>query len=153
MKNKEVYIVCENIRSLYNVGSIFRTADALGIKKIYLCGFTGTPENPRLEKTALGAEKVVPWEHHRQAWRVVDRLKKLGVQIIALEIVKGQSIDIKKFKPKFPLAIIIGHEVDGVSKTLLKKSDAIVHIPMKGIKTSLNVAVSHGIGAYEILNK
>jgi len=135
------------------VGSIFRTSDALGVKKIYLCGYTGTPENPRLEKTALGSEKTVEWEHNRQAWRVVDKLKKQGVQIVSLEVVKGKSIDIKKFKPKFPLAIIIGHEVDGVSENLLKRSDAIVHIPMLGMKESLNVSTAFGIAAYTIMNK
>ena len=153
MATKDLYIICENIRSLYNVGSIFRTSDAVGVKKIYLCGYTGTPDNPRLEKTALGAEKTVEWEHHKQAWRVVDKLKKEGVQIVALEIVDGKSIDIKKFKPKFHLAIIVGHEVDGVSDNLLKRADKIVHIPMKGIKTSLNVSVSHGIAGYVIMNK
>lgn len=152
MSAKKLYIICDNIRSLYNVGSIFRTSDALGVSKIYLCGYTGTPDNPRLQKTALGAEKAVSWEHHRQAWRVVDKLKKQGVKIVALELVKNKSINIQKFKPKFPLALIVGHEVDGVNDNLLKRSDHIIHIPMQGIKESMNVATAFGIAVYEILN-
>lgn len=151
-KKRELYVICENIRSLYNVGSIFRTSDALQVKKIYLCGYTGTPENPRLEKTALGAEKTVPWEHNKQAWRVVEKLKKQGVQIVALELTKD-SIDLKKFKPAFPLAIIVGHEVDGVSDSLLRRADKTIHIPMLGMKDSLNVANAFSIASYTIMNK
>jgi 23S rRNA (guanosine2251-2'-O)-methyltransferase len=151
--NKDLYIICENVRSLYNVGSIFRTSDAIGVKKIYLGGFTGTPDNPRLDKTALGSQEFVPWEHRRQTWRIVDSLKKQGVTIVALEIVKGKSVDIKKFKPAFPMALVVGHEVDGISKALLKRADHIVHIPMQGMKHSLNVSVSQGIAGYVLLNK
>jgi tRNA G18 (ribose-2'-O)-methylase SpoU len=145
-----VYIICENIRSIYNVGSIFRTADGLGVQKIFLCGYTGTPDHPKLNKTALGAEKVIPWESHKQAWRLVEKLKKEGVQIVALEKT-ATSIDIRKFKPKFPLALIVGNEVDGVSPTVLKRCDKVVHIPMVGIKSSFNVASSFGIGVWEIV--
>lgn len=149
---KDVYVICDSIRSLYNVGSIFRTSDALGVKKIYLCGITGTPEQKGVLKVSLGAENSVPWEHCKDAWRLVDRLKKKGVRIVSLELTKS-SKNVKLFKPKFPLALIVGNEVDGVSESLLKRSDAVVHIPMKGIKESLNVSVAFGIAAYEILNK
>lgn len=152
-KNNDLYVICDNIRSLYNVGSIFRTADALGIKKIYLCGITGTPSQSGLTKVSLGAEKSVPWEYKKSANQVAISLKKKGIKITALELVKGKSLEIEKFKPRFPLALIVGNEVDGVSKSLLKRADDIIHIPMKGQKESLNVAVAYGIVSYEILNK
>lgn len=149
---KEVQVICDNIRSLYNVGSIFRTADALGVSKIWLCGITGTPEQQGVLKVSLGAEKSVQWEYCKNAWRLTEKLKKQGFQIVSLELTKG-SQDVKLFKPKFPLAIIVGNEVSGVSPTLLKRSETIVHLPMKGIKESLNVSVAFGIATYEILNK
>lgn len=153
MKHKDLYVICDNIRSLYNVGSIFRTADAFGVTKIYLCGITGTPLQTGLTKVSLGAENSVAWEHHKSATRVINTLKKQGVRIVALELVKNESLDIKKFKPVFPLALIVGNEVEGVSKALLQKADDIVHIPMQGQKESLNVSVAYGIAAYLISSK
>lgn len=149
---QEVYVICDNIRSLYNVGSIFRTSDALGVKKIYLCGITGTPEQKGVLKVSLGAENSVPWEYCKNSWQLVDKLKKRGFKIVALELTKG-SKNIKLFKSKFPLVLIIGNEINGVSQALLKRSDAIVHIPMQGIKESLNVSVAFGIAIYKIINK
>lgn len=145
-----ISVVCDNLRSLHNVGSIFRTADSLGVGKIYLCGITGTPEQSGLKKVSLGAEDSVEWEHKKSTLRTVAELKKQGVYVAALELLPGQSIDLAKFKPKFPLAIVVGNEVDGVSESVLKRVDAIVHIPMKGIKESMNVAVAFGIAAYVI---
>ena len=101
---------------------------------------------------SLGAEKSVPWEHCRNAWRLVEKLKKKGIKVVSLELTKG-SKNVKLFKPKFPLVLIVGNEVSGVSDSLLKRSDMIVHIPMKGIKESLNVSVAFGITAYEIMKK
>lgn len=152
-KHKDFYIICDNIRSLYNVGSIFRTADAMGVTKIYLCGITGTPLQSGLQKVSLGAENFVAWEHKKSASLLINSLKKQGVKIVALELLAGKSIDIKKFKPAFPLALIIGNEVEGVSKNLLKKANDIVHIPMQGQKESLNVAVAFGIASYVIGSK
>ena len=150
MKSKKpFYIICDNIRSLENIGSIFRTADALGVDKIFLCGICGTPSHNKISKTALGAEKNIAWEHHWQAWRVVDKLKKEKVFIIALEQTKN-SLDYRKFKPKFPLALVVGNEVKGVSKSILKKADKIIHLPMLGKKESLNVSVALGIAGYHI---
>jgi tRNA G18 (ribose-2'-O)-methylase SpoU len=148
--NYKLVVICDNIRSLYNVGSIFRTADALGITKIYLGGITGTPAQKGVQKVALGAEKSVPWEKARNAWQVAEKLKKQGFQIIALELTKG-SIDVSMFKPKFPMALIVGNEVSGVSASLLKRSDAVIKITMLGIKESLNVSVAFGIAAYELM--
>ena len=110
---KEFYVVCDNIRSLENIGSIFRTADAIGVTKIFLCGISGRPPHQKISKTALGAEKTVPWEYHKQTWRLVGKLQREGRWIIALEQ-HSNSIDIKKFKPKFPMALVIGNEVKGV---------------------------------------
>lgn len=149
-KKKELfYIICDNIRSAYNVGSIFRTSDALGADKIYLCGITPTPKDEKIAKTALGAEKTVPWEYHWQSWRIIDKLKKEKFQIAALEQEK-ESAELKNFKPKFPLALVVGNEVKGVSKSALEKSDKIIEISMKGKKESLNVSVAFGIAAWEI---
>ena len=144
-----MYVICDNIRSLYNLGSIFRTADALGVKKIYLCGISGTPKQSGLTKVSLGAEKSVKWEYKKSAISVVNQLKKKGVKIVALELAKN-SVDIKKFQPQFPLALILGNEVDGVAKNLLKRADAIIHIPMQGQKESLNVSVAFGLAGYII---
>jgi len=145
-----MYVICDNIRSLENIGSIFRTSDALNIKKIFLCGICGKPPHHRISKTALGAENWVEWEYCASVWKLVERLKKEKVSIIALE---QDGTDLSKFKPKFPLALVIGNEIKGVSQSVLKRSDKIVSIPMKGKKESLNVAVAFGIAAYNILTK
>jgi len=147
---KSFYVICDNIRSLENVGSIFRTADALGVSKIFLCGITGRPPQEKISKTALGAEKTIPWEYHKQTWRLIEKLKQEKVFIVALEQDK-KSIDYRKFKPKFPLALILGHEVKGVSKKILGKSDKIINLPMLGKKESLNVSVAFGVAGYEII--
>lgn len=146
---KEVHVICDNIRSLYNVGSIFRTADALGVTKIWLCGITGTPEQSGMAKVSLGAENSVAWEHASSAWRVIEKLKKQGFKTVALELTK-ESKNIKLFKPIYPLVLIVGNEVAGVSDTLIKRSDITIHIPMRGIKESLNVSVAFGIAMYQI---
>ena len=117
--------------------------------KVFLCGISGKPPSHKISKTALGAEKTVPWEHHTQTWRLVARLKTEGVFVAALEQTK-RSISLEKFSPKFPLALVIGHEVKGVSASVLVLADAIIEIPMRGQKESLNVAVAFGIAGYEI---
>ena len=149
-KQIELVVICDNIRSLYNVGSIFRTSDALGVKKIWLCGITGTPEQRGMQKVSLGAENSVAWEYSKSAWRTAEKLKKQGFQIVSLELTVD-SADVNMFKRKGKVALILGNEVDGVSEALLKRSDAVVHIPMKGIKESLNVSVAFGIGVYELM--
>ena len=146
---KDFYFICDNIRSLENIGSIFRTADALGVNKIFLCGISGYPPNHKISKTALGAENMVPFEYHKQTWRLIEKLKKEKIKIVALELSK-KSIAYTKFKPKFPVALILGNEIKGISKKILSKSDAVIHLPMRGKKESLNVAVAAGIAGYEI---
>src|SRR3989344_1308031 len=123
----QIFLILHNIRSAYNVGSIFRTADATGVSKIYLCGYTPTPAEMKVAKTALGAEKTVPWEQHKQTWRLLQKLKKDGVQIVALEQ-STKAIDYRKFKPKFPLGLVLGNEVEGLSKEFFKYTDVIIEI-------------------------
>lgn len=149
MKNKQVFVLAHNIRSLHNVGSIFRTCDGAGVSRLYLTGHSGTPPRKEITKSALGADESVPWEYHQDPVSVVQKLKAEGVQILALEK-NAQSADIRKFTPKYPVCMIIGNEVEGVDSRLLELSDHVLHIPMRGKKESLNVSVAFGIGIYEI---
>lgn len=147
------YVIAHNIRSLYNVGSIFRTADAFGVSKIFLTGYTGTPKNPihakKIGKVALGAETWLAWEYFRSPAIIINRLKKEGVIIVGLENnIKAQNL--RKFKPKYPIALILGEETKGIPKSLLKLCSHIVEIPMVGQKESLNVSVAFGIAAYSL---
>ncbi len=140
--------VLNNVRSLYNVGSIFRTSDALGVGKLYLCGITGTPEHPRLAKTALAALTAVPWVKRQSALRTVQYLKKQGYYIVALEIA-AQSQPIHPITQR-PLALIIGHERTGVDQRPLALADEVLHIPMHGVGQSMNVAVAYGIAVHAL---
>ena len=156
-RQKKAFLVLNNIRSTYNVGAIFRTADACGISKIYLVGYTPAPvdqfgrEDKSIAKTALGAEKNIAWEKVNTIAPLLAKLKKLGMQIIAIEQALN-SIDYKKVKPKYPCAFILGEEVKGMSKSILKKCDVVAEIPMKGKKESLNVSVAAGVAIFRILN-
>ncbi len=154
---KLLYIIAHNIRSLHNVGSIFRIADSLGVNKIFLTGYTGAPPDPKIAKVALGAELFVPWEQASSAARLIKKLKKTvpGLSVVALENnVKPPlvSVNITNFRPKFPLALLLGEETKGISKPLLQLADVIVEIPMRGHKESLNVSVACGIAVYALLN-
>lgn len=145
-------VILENIRSLHNVGSIFRTADSAGFQKIFLCGYTGTPPDRRIEKVSLGAENFLEWEKNENPTDCIKKLKKNGFQIIALEQTT-QAKNIFEFKSNSKkIAVILGNEVDGVSKELLLLSDIHLEIPMLGQKGSLNVSVSAGIAFYQITN-
>jgi len=150
---KRFVVICDGLRSLFNVGSVFRTSDGVGIEKVYLCGITGKPDTEKAErkisKVALGAQNFVEWEYVKQSWRLVEKLKKERYQIVSLEQT-SKSINYTDFKPKFPLALIIGNEGKGVKKSLLNRSDKIIEIPMCGQKESLNVSVAFGIVAYWI---
>jgi len=156
IKKKEVILILHNIRSAYNVGSIFRTADAAGVSKIYLSGYTPAPinnfkkENKMIIKTALGAEKSIPWNKISNIGDLIKNLNKEKIEIVALEQSK-KSINYKKFKRKNKIAIILGNEVNGISKAILDKCDKIIDIPMKGKKESLNVSVAAGVALFEII--
>jgi len=145
-------LILPNIRSAHNVGAMFRTADGAGADKIYLTGYTPCPPHPRLDKVSLGAEKSVKWEYCKQAGRLLGKLKKMGYNIVALEQTK-KSKNIFNWKPKFPLALILGNEKTGVEKNLLKYCSETVEIPMRGIKQSLNVSVAGGVAMYYINNR
>lgn len=160
------YLILHRIRSAYNVGSIFRSADGIGINKIFLTGFTQRPSSKEyqmqtkaekmLSKTALGADKYVEWEGVKNISTVIDKLKKEGVQIVALEQ-NEKSINYRKFNLSTSkikkVALIVGNEPRGIDKRILKKCDKIIEIPMRGKKKSLNVAVSVGVAGYEIKQK
>lgn len=142
-------VVLNNIRSLYNVGSIFRTADGAGVEKLWLCGITGYPPRADISKTALGAETRIPWEYHANAAEVIKQLKQKKYEIVFLEQTAG-AIDYNDFKPKGPVCLVMGNEITGVSDELLALCDTAIEIEMNGLKNSLNVAVAFGIAAYHI---
>jgi tRNA G18 (ribose-2'-O)-methylase SpoU len=150
MKKPQLIFVLVSLRSLYNVGSIFRTADALGAEKIYLTGFTGTPKQSKAKKTALGAEESVPWEYVKSTSKVIADLKNQGFTVVGLER-SEESIDFRDCKIPRKSAILLGNEERGLSPRIQKLCDKIVHLPMNGIKESLNVSVAAGaIGYYWI---
>lgn len=140
-------VVLNNIRSLYNVGSMFRTSDGAGVEKIWLCGITGCPPQPRIAKTALGAQNNVPWEHRANVVPLLQDLKASGRQIVLLEQTQ-HSRPYEEFYPQAPLCLVIGNEIEGASESVLPFCDAALEIEMAGVKNSLNVAVAFGIVAY-----
>ena len=146
-------VVLNNIRSLYNVGSIFRTADGVGLEKIWLCGITGIPgkSKTRIEKTALGAEKTVPWEYRESALSIIRELKEKGYQIVLLEQTE-KSISYEEFQPEAPVCLVVGNEIIGVGDEILPLCDTAIEIEMAGLKNSLNVTVAFGIIAYHFRN-
>ncbi len=163
----ELIIICHNIRSRENTGSIFRTSDAFGVSKIFLTGYTPQPPHPKISKTALGAENYVPWEAGVSAAAFIKKLKREGFLIMALEQSKRSIVpkEARRRTIKKRTALIIGNEVTGVPGSLLKLCDAVVEIPMRGAlvrnrdhpkhkkilgKESLNVATAFGIAAYEL---
>lgn len=144
-----IYGLLDNIRSLYNVGSIFRTADGARLTKLFLCGFTPHPPRKEIEKTALGATTTVPWEYHEDPLPVIKNLKSLGVRICALEHTDKSLPYYSLKKGNFPLCIIVGNEITGVSKDILTHSDTAIDIPMFGMKQSLNAATAFGIVIFD----
>jgi tRNA G18 (ribose-2'-O)-methylase SpoU len=145
----DIVLVLDNIRSLYNVGSMFRSADGFGASKLFLCGITGTPDQHGLQKVALGAEKSVAWEKAPLTWRVLEKLRRDGYALVGLEKCAG-SVPLPSFTPTFPLALVVGNEVRGLTPSLRRRLDAIVEIPMLGIKESFNVSVACGVALYHL---
>ena len=152
----QIHLVLHNIRSTHNVGAIFRTADATGVKKIYISGITPAPidrfgrARPDISKASLGAEKTVEWESVAGIKELIKNLKKEKFQIIAVEQDK-KSIDYKDLKKNEKVLLIVGNEVDGVDKEVLNLCDDIVEIPMLGKKESLNVSVATGVVLYFLI--
>ncbi len=151
MEDKKVILVLNNIRSRFNVGAIFRTADAAGVKKIYLCGITPSPPHPKIDKISLGAEKNIPFKKVYSTARVINILKKDGYQVVALEQSK-KSINYTKLKKSENMAIIVGNEIKGIHKNILNKCNQTIYIPMRGKKESLNVAIALGIALFDIIH-
>jgi 23S rRNA (guanosine2251-2'-O)-methyltransferase len=152
---KRVVVVLDNIRSLYNTGSIFRTADGAGVDRIVLCGITPRPnqgarQRRAIAKTALGAEDTVPWEYEADARTTLIRLRADGFQTVAVET-GPDATDLFEWTPKWPVCLVFGHEVDGVSGGLGAHIDAVLRIPMLGEKHSLNVATAAGVVLYELV--
>lgn len=137
-------LIAENIRSLHNVGALFRTADAMGVDMVYLCGYSAAPVRPEVTKVSLGAEKTVPWKREPDIAKLITELKQKGVTVTVLEQT-AVSTDIETWKPAWPLALIVGNEVDGVTSSALQLSDVHLSIRMDGKKESLNVSVAAGI--------
>lgn len=147
-----VVLLLDNIRSAYNVGSIFRTADAAGVQKLYLCGITPKGHQIKVRKTALGAEEVVPWEHSWDGVSVVRKLKAQGYRVVGAETLPG-AVDIFEWSVRFPACIVLGNEVSGIQPELQQECEEFIKIPMLGIKQSINVAVAAGVICYEVLRQ
>jgi tRNA G18 (ribose-2'-O)-methylase SpoU len=150
VKKLPVYVVLNSIRSNYNVGAIFRTSDGAMIEKLYLCGYTPCPPKKEVMKTALGSTESVKWEYVKDAKTVIIELKTKGVKIVALELTEGSYPYYKLTSQSFPICLIVGNEITGVSQELLNLCDASIEIPQYGIKQSLNVAVAYGIAIFEM---
>ncbi len=147
-----VSILLDNVRSMYNVGAFFRTADAAGVEKLYLCGITAYPPKSGIRKTALGAEERVMWEHSWDALAAVNSLRAAGYEIAAVET-SLHAVDLFDWRPRFPVCVVFGHEVEGIQPQILERCDTHVRIPMLGVKHSLNVATAGGVVLYELLRK
>ncbi|MBN1819503.1 MAG: RNA methyltransferase [Prolixibacteraceae bacterium] len=154
VKKTPLVVVMDNIRSCNNTGSVFRTSDALLIEKIYLCGITATPPNKEIHKTALDAEKTVPWEYIEKTEDAVILLKTQGYKIFAIEQVEG-SIPLPEFKPEKgeKMAVVFGNEVKGVKQSVVNLCDGSIEIPQFGTKHSFNISVSAGIVLWDLYNK
>src|SRR5438105_8588028 len=139
-----VSVLLENVRSLYNVGAFFRTADAAGLEKLYLSGITGCPPKAAINKTALGAENTVPWEHRWDGLAVLDELRGRGYELAAIETTI-HAVDLFDWMPAFPVCVVFGHEVAGIRPEFSARCDTHVRIPMLGAKHSLNVATAGGV--------
>ena len=149
----QLEVLVDNVRSLRNVGSMFRTADGSGVSHLYLGGITPTPDHPKLAKTALGAEASVGWTHHPDAAAVAAELRARGRRLWALE---GGPGSVSLFDPGLvvpddePLVVVVGHEVSGIDPRIVRCCERVIHVPMLGIKTSLNVSVALGVVCYAL---
>jgi tRNA G18 (ribose-2'-O)-methylase SpoU len=152
-KRNPVFALCDNIRSIFNVGAIFRTSDAAFIEKLYLTGYTPYPPRKEIEKVALGATETVPWEYYKDPLEAADKIKFMGIKLAVLEITDNKNLIWNIKAEDFPLCIVLGNEITGVSKELIDLADTSFEIPMLGMKQSLNVSVAYGIAVYEMLRK
>ena len=154
IKKNPIYIIVDNVLDTYNVGGIFRLADAVAAEKVYLCGETETPPNSRIKKASINTTEWVAWQHFSDAKSAIDHLRLTidNLQVVAIEQDK-KSKPFTEIEYKFPIAFVVGHESDGVSPEALKAADHVVEIPMWGVNKSLNVILSLGIVVYEAIEK
>ena len=153
---KELFLIIHNVRSAHNVGSLFRTADGMGVSKVFLTGYTGAPvdrfnrKDTKIAKVSLGAEDIVPWEK-RDITELITEFKKNGVEVVALEQT-ARSVPLHTYKRKGAAVLIVGNEIEGVTEDVLSLCDVVVEIPMKGRKESLNVSNAGAIALWSISN-
>ena len=147
-----VTVLLENIRSLHNVGSMFRSGDGAGIEGLILSGYTGPPPRDQISKVALGAEQEVPWRQEKDPLLAAQQMREQSYQLVALET-GDEAVDLMDFEPQWPVCLMVGNEVEGLSKNLLALADQVVKIPMLGHKESLNVSCAYSIAIYELLRK
>lgn len=145
-----VHVVLDNLRSAFNVGSIFRTADAGAVAHVHLCGMSAHPPHAKLQKTALGAFDYVPWTYHERTADALEALKARHIACVAVEVT-NEAIPMNRFDWPRPVAIVFGNEVTGISERTLAKCDAVVCIPMNGYKNTINVATAFGVIMYHVL--
>jgi len=150
-KRVPIYVLLDNVRSLYNVGSIFRSSDGAFIEKIFLTGFTPYPPRVEIEKTALGATSTIPWKYCKDPIEIITELKKNNIKIVALEHT-DKSIPYYNYNPNdYPACLVVGNEIKGIRDEILQLSDIAIEIPMYGVKQSLNVSVAYGIAIFDLL--
>lgn len=154
LKRQEIYIILDNVLDTYNIGSIFRLADAVSAKKIYLCSGSETPPNPRIKKASINTTDWVEWGYYPSTLEAIKKLRQEvpNIQLVAVEQ-SDKALLYDKFNYQLPVGLIVGHESDGVSQEVLDQVDGIVELPMFGVNVSLNVMVSLGIVLYEVIEK
>ncbi len=154
IKRRQIYIICDNVLDTYNIGSIFRLADAVAAKKMYLCGRSETPPNSRIAKASVGTDKWVPWQYASAAVEAIAKVKseKSKCKVIAIEQ-SPRAVDYRKANYELPIAFVVGNETEGLSRRILSMADEVVEIPMFGVNKSLNVMVSLAIVLYEAIKE
>jgi tRNA G18 (ribose-2'-O)-methylase SpoU len=154
VKKTPLIIILDNIRSLNNIGSVFRTSDAFLIEKIYLCGITATPPHKDIHKTALGSTETVAWEYVENTLELIEKLKKENIQIVSIEQAENATM-LNDFTPKqqTTYALVFGNEVKGVAQNIVSNSDVVIEIPQFGTKHSLNISVSAGVVIWDLFSK
>jgi tRNA G18 (ribose-2'-O)-methylase SpoU len=154
IKRNDIYIVLDNVLDTYNIGSVFRLADAVAAKKIYLCGGSATPPNPRIKKASINTTEIVEWEYFETAVEAIKKLRQEvpDIQVVAIEQ-SPKSVPYDKFEYRLPICLVVGNETTGVTPEALDEVDAVVEMPMFGINISLNVIVSLAIVLYKVIEE
>ncbi len=154
LPKNDIYIILDDILDTYNIGSIFRLADAVAAKKLYLCKGSETPPNHRIKKSSVNTMEIVDWEYCAQTTEAIESLRQQvpGIQVVAVELTEN-SVPYDQFEYKMPIALVVGHETTGISQEVLDLCDAAVELPMFGINISLNVMVSLAVVLYEVIEK